>query len=221
MLLTLFTTITTNINLEEGPLSTSTIIKAGTDSGHNILNSVTNLFQNLNWQAPSWDFFIILFFVFFALIYGMSLGRQRIIVILISIYMSLAVANYSPVVENFLQDRGMGDFLFFQVTIFLGVFLSLFFLLSRSALLRVFGGGNHDGAWWQVMLFSFLQIGLLISATFYFLPPQVTINLSPTIQRIFLNENARFLWIVSPILAMILIRSPRRRRILHPLDDDY
>jgi hypothetical protein len=219
MFISLFTTITTNINLEEGVVS-STLNKA-TEEGHGIFNGLANLIQNFNWQVPSWDLFIILFFIFSALIYGMSLGRQRIIVILVSIYMSLAVVDYAPLVENFLKDRGMGDFFLFEVTTFLGAFLILFFLLSRSALLKVFGGGNHDGVWWQVMLFSFLQIGLLISVVLSFLPVSITSNLSPTIQQIFIDETSRFLWIISPILAMIVIRSPKRRRSLRPIDEDY
>lgn len=219
MFLNLFTTITTNINLEE-EVVTSTLNKA-VEGGQGVFNGLANLIQGFNWQVPSWDLFIILFFVFSALIYGMSLGRQRIIVILISIYMSLAVVDYAPIVENFLKDRGMGDFILFEVTSFLGAFLILFFLLSRSALLKVFGGGNHDGVWWQVMLFSFLQIGLLISVVLTFLPASITSNLSPTIQQIFIDDNSKFLWIISPILAMILIRSPRRRRTMRHIDDDY
>ena len=42
---------------------------------------------NINWAAPSWDLFIILFFIVAAFLYGLSLGRNRVIVILVSIYM--------------------------------------------------------------------------------------------------------------------------------------
>jgi len=217
MLVNLLTTITTNLNLTEAAIPT-VISQTTSTQASGALNNLLSIF---NWQAPSWDLFIILFFVLSALIYGMSLGRQRIIVILVSIYMSLAVADYAPIVENFLKDRGMGDFFLFKVTTFLGAFLILFFLLSRSALLKVFGGGNHDGAWWQVMLFSILQIGLLISITLSYLPPSVTSHLSPLTQQIFIDDTFKFLWIIAPIVAMIIIRSPRRRRSLGPIDEDY
>lgn len=217
MLINMLTTLTTNLNLTE---TATTAISASPDAGQ-VSGGIMGLINSINWQAPSWDLFIILFFVLSALIYGMSLGRQRIIVILISIYMSLAVADYAPIVENLLQDRGMGDFFLFKVTTFLGAFLILFFLLSRSALLKVFGGGNHDGAWWQVMLFSIMQIGLLISVTLSLLPPAITSHLSPTTQKIFIDETSKFLWIIAPIVAMIIIRSPKRRRNLSPIDEEY
>jgi hypothetical protein len=214
-------TIITNIDLSQPMVSTAneTVNAAANSSG--FMGSVNSLFASLNWQTPSWDLFIILFFVLSALIYGMSLGRQRIIVILISIYMSLAVANYAPVLENFLKDRGVGDFFLFKVTTFLGAFLFLFFFLSRSALLKTFGGGNHDGSWWQVMIFSILQIGLLISVTLSYLPANVTASLSDLTKQIFINDTAKFLWIIAPILAMIIIRAPKRRRNLGPIDEDY
>lgn len=217
MIINFLTTLTTNLNLVEE--ATTTVGKETTSGG--IAMGLSNIFSGLNWQVPSWDLFIILFFILSALIYGMSLGRQRIIVILIAIYMSLAVVDYAPIVENFLKDRGMGDFFLFKVTTFLGAFLILFFLLSRSALLKVFGGGNHQGSWWQVMLFSILQIGLLISVTLSFLPTTITDHLSPFTHEIFINDTAKFLWIIAPILAMIIIRSPKRRRSLGPIDDDY
>jgi len=214
--LNIFTVLTTNLNLT--PEQTATVTQTSTSQfGGNFLDLV----NNFNWQAPSWDLFIILFFVISALIYGMSLGRQRIIVILIAIYMSLAVVDYAPVVENFLLARGMGDFILFRLITFVGAFLVLFFLLSRSALLKVFGGGNHDGSWWQTMLFSVLQIGLLISVVLSYLPSSVTSGLSLLTQQIFINETAKFVWIISPILAMIVIRTPKRRRTLGPIDDDY
>lgn len=215
-MLNIFTVLTTNLNLT--PEQTATVTQTSTSQfGGNFLDLV----NNFNWQAPSWDLFIILFFVISALIYGMSLGRQRIIVILIAIYMSLAVVDYAPVVENFLLARGMGDFILFRLITFVGAFLVLFFLLSRSALLKVFGGGNHDGSWWQTMLFSVLQIGLLISVVLSYLPSSVTSGLSLLTQQIFINETAKFVWIISPILAMIVIRTPKRRRTLGPIDDDY
>jgi hypothetical protein len=101
------------------------------------------------------------------------------------------------------------------------VFIALFFLMSRSALLSTVASSDTHGSWWQVMLFSLLHVGLLISITLSFLPPSASQGLAPLTQKIFVQETSRFLWIIAPIAAMIFIKGgaaeKRRRR---ERDDD-
>lgn len=165
-----------------------------------------NFVANINWAQPSWDLFIILFFIVAALLYGLSLGRDRVIVILISVYMALAVVNSAPGIGTFTADVGLNQFFVFRVSTFVVVFIVLFFLMSRSALLATIASADNHGSWWQVLLFSFLHVGLLISITLSFLPPSASEHLAPMTQRIFVHETSRFLWIVVPIAAMMLIR---------------
>lgn len=159
-----------------------------------------------DWSNPTWDLFIILFFVVAALLYGLSLGRDRIVVILVSIYMALAVVNAAPYIKDLETTISFNQAFAFKVSTFLGLFVILFFLLSRSALLRVFGEGSR-GAWWQVILFSFLHVGLLISIVLSFVPPEVNDHLAPLTRQIFTTEAARFAWILLPILAMAVVRN--------------
>lgn len=161
---------------------------------------------NINWAQPSWDLFIILFFIVAALLYGLSLGRDRVITILISVYMALAVVNFAPYIGSFTADVGVSQFFVVRVSTFVVVFVALFFLMSRSALLATVAKSDSTGAWWQVLLFSFLHVGLLVSITLSFLPDTATANLAPITQRLFAQDNARFFWIVAPIISMILIR---------------
>ncbi len=153
---------------------------------------------------PSWDLFIIVFFVIAALLYGLSLGRDRIIVILVSIYMSLAVVHVIP---DFVLNIGFNDEFAFQITTFIAVFVVLFFLISRSALLRTIGAGSSEGKWYQTIIFSVLHVGLLISITMSFLPGTIMEKFAPLTQQVFTNEWAAFGWIIAPIVAMILFGS--------------
>ena len=68
------------------------------------------------------------------------------------------------------------------------------------------GRNDSDGSWWQVLLFSFLQIGLLIAVVLSFLPDSVSQHLAPLTQRIFVDPYSVFGWVAAPILAMILVR---------------
>src|SRR3989339_593359 len=160
-----------------------------------------NVINHVNWFQPTWDLFIVLFFVVASLIYGMSLGRDRIIVILMSIYISLAIVNYVPFVKAFNANISVNDAFAIRVSIFLGVFILLFFFLSHSALVKTIGRGAQ-GSLFQVMIFSFLHVGLLISVTLSFFPIDLSTFLSPITRELFVSDIAKAAWVITPVVAM-------------------
>lgn len=172
----------------------------------NTPSNVQNLVANVNWAQPSWDLFIVLFFIIAGFLYGLSLGRDRVIVILVSIYMALAVVNTAPFIGTLQANVGVSGIFVLRISAFLIVFIALFLLLARSALLQTIANSDTKGSWWQVMLFSFLHVGLLISIVLSFLPADAANQLAPLTRRMFASETARFLWIIGPILAMVLIK---------------
>ncbi|MBD3250914.1 hypothetical protein GF380_00325, partial [Candidatus Uhrbacteria bacterium] len=93
--------------------------------------------QQINWAVPTWDLFIALFFIVGALLYGLSMGRDRVIIVLISSYMALAVVGNAPLLQNIqAYEIGFGDENFvIKIGLFIAAFLLLFFLVSRSALI--------------------------------------------------------------------------------------
>jgi hypothetical protein len=181
----------------------------------------TSLFGQVDWSNPSWDLFIILFFVVAAFLYGLSLGRDRIIVILVSIYMGLAVVTNAP----FLRDASfqsninntISQLFVVKISMFIIVFVLLFFLLSRSALMKTIASADQAGSWWHVFLFSFLHVGLIISIVLSFLPPEAASNLAPLTRKIFTSDIGRFCWIVGPILAMILVRGNKDKKFKYDI----
>lgn len=168
-------------------------------------DTVMNAVNNVNWLEPTWDLFIILFFVVASLIYGVSLGRDRIIVILVSIYMALAIVNHIPFLTG-VNSAGvsLNDTFALRVSVFLGVFILLFFFLSHSALMKTFGHSTSQGKFWQVMIYSFLHVGLLISVTLSFFPTDLANVLSPFTQAVFISDIARAIWVTIPVVAMAI-----------------
>lgn len=169
-------------------------------------------FSQLNWSTPSWDLFIVLFFLIASFIYGLSLGRDRIIVILVSIYMALAVVDYAPFVENWIKGTSVESFFLFKVVSFIVVFLILFFVLAQSALLNTIAGRQPARNFFQTMIFSVLHVGLIISITLSFLPSSFSEQLSPFTHKMFATDTARFVWIILPIIVMAMVRKPKRHR---------
>lgn len=166
----------------------------------------------VNFSAPTWDVFIMLFFVIASLLYGFALGRDRVAMLLVAIYMALAVVGNAPYLDELRARIVAGNLFAFQITTFLGLFLILFFFLSRSALHRTFGAG-YQGNWWQTLLFSFLHVGLLLSIVLSFLPPTALSRLLPLTRELFVSDLARFLWITLPILAMLLVKPEKSERV--------
>jgi hypothetical protein len=168
-------------------------------------------FQTLSWSAPTWDLFILLFFLIGALLYGLSLGRDRVIIILVSVYMALAVVSNTPVLSKInLLTLNLNDNSVLKITVFLGLFVVLFFLLSRSALLRTIGSSTAPGSWWQTILFSILQVGLLISITLSFLPKDITQGLSDGTKQVFMSDYGRSAWMTMPIFLMVIAPKPKK-----------
>lgn len=161
--------------------------------------------MRIDWSAPTWDLFIVIFFLVTVFLYGMSLGRDRIIVILVSIYMALAVVSKAPMLGESSAGVNFGQFFALKVTTFLGLFVLLFFMMSRSALQKTFGN-LAAGKWWQIMLFSTFHVGLLVSITLSFLPAEAVAGLAPITRQIFASQAGQFFWILAPIVGMAVVK---------------
>lgn len=172
-----------------------------------IVQEILKYFQHLNFQDPNWDALLVIFFAVSTLFYGISLGKDRLLIILMSIYMSLAVVNSIPPKVFSMELQKVFAF---QVTAFLAIFLVLFFVLSQFALLRALGGHAAQGSLWQSALLSILHTGLLTSVAFTFLPAEILHNFSPQIQTTFTHEWARFGWTAAPIAAMLLMKGGQK-----------
>lgn len=174
------------------------------------ISAVVDHLTKVNLSAPTWDLFILLFFVVGALVYGLSMGRERVVMLIVAVYMALAVVNSAPYIKSFSTSVSLGSAFAFQITTFVGVFLLLFFFVSKSALSRSFSLGD-SGKWWQVITFSFLHVGLLTSVVLSYLPSQALDRLTWVTRQIFVSDMGKFSWIILPILAMIVIRPEKRR----------
>ena len=164
-----------------------------------------DILNNINWSQPTWDLFIVLMFFIGAFLYGLSLGRDRILVILTSIYMALAIVNSAPYLNNsFNIGLVVNGQSVFRVTLFIGTFLLLFFLLGRTAVANTFAA-DSSGRWWHSIVFSFFHVGLLLSIILQYLPKDFLSNISAPMQYYLISEPARFFWLVAPIFAMVLL----------------
>ncbi len=172
-------------------------------------SGLVEVLKGLNLAHPTWDIFVLLFFICATLLYGVTLGRDRIILTLIAIYIALAVVNTAPYLTAY---RSAGSEFALRMLLFVGAFIILFFALARSAFLRNIGS-PVAGKWWQVVLWSFLHVGLLTSVMLSFLPGSALHYFAPLTQSVFTGNFGRFFWLVTPIIVMVFIREDKRPRL--------
>ncbi|RJR31673.1 hypothetical protein C4569_01820 [Candidatus Parcubacteria bacterium] len=162
--------------------------------------AIADSFSNWDWSIPTWDLIILVIFFLTVFFYSFALGRDRILGILISTYIALAVSYSMPFTDELQKAIDQTGFLAFKISAFVIVFFLMFFLLFRSRLIQsvsVFSGNSL-----QIIFFSFLLVGLLTSIILSFLPQQALDNLTFFTNYIFLSDIARFLWIILPVMAL-------------------
>ena len=171
--------------------------------------NVSSYLGQINWVNPSWDLFLIVFIIVVAIIYGLSLGRDRLVLIFVCLYMSLAITNVAPFFKN-LPPLTTDQLFILKSGSFLAILLILFFLLSRSSLFRTISETQkHSGL--AVIVFSILHVGLLVSVILSFMPAGYGPYLGSLTRDLFLSDTAQFLWIIIPIIIMAITarhRSP-------------
>lgn len=182
-----------------------------------VVAETSSVVQHIDWTRPTWDLFIILFFVVAAFLYGLSLGRDRIIVILVSIYMSLAIVEHAPFLNSEWLHNAINNFVnqffVFQISAFVILFIVFFLIITRSALMKTIASSDTTGPWWQVFLYSILHVGLIVSIVLSYLPVE-TVNevLAPLTRQIFTTEVALSSWMLGPVIAMVIFKGTASKK---------
>lgn len=169
------------------------------------INEVSQSAQSFNWHNPSWDLFILLFWAVVSLIYAFAAGRGRVINMLFSLYIAKLLVTQAPWLTNAVSQKLPSQFASLQMLVsFVILFIVLFILLGRYAF-RTSADGRHFGAVPFTLVFSVLQVGLLINTIVSYLPANTLANFSPLIRLVFVNSPAGFVWLVLPLGFLIIL----------------
>lgn len=175
----------------------------------------TEFAQRLSWSNPTWDLFIIVFLLIGTLIYGFSMGRDRIIMIMVAVYMALVAATNLPYVPNFGASFALSNGFIIKISTFLGLFLVLFFMLTRSALNHAIAGNGSIGRWWHILILAFFQVGMLVSVVLSFLPPEWIGQLAALTRTVFVSPWGKFAWSLLPIFGLLIVGVSNEKRRLN------
>jgi len=162
--------------------------------------------STFSWPG-SWDWLIILIFLVIAFIYGLSMGRNRLVIVIFGTYLSFILVNYFPWSSLSFASPKTEPSSTVQIFAFLAIILAFYFLIPHSALgssLKLRGRGK--ASWWQALFLSFLQMGLIVAIVVGFLPQTIVNGLSQLAKIIFVGSLSKFLWLLLPVVAIMLIR---------------
>lgn len=163
------------------------------------------MLKTFNWHSPSWDLFILLFWVVASLIYAFSAGRGKILTILVGVYMSQLLVKEMPFLSQVVSDRlNVATGTLQQLAAFAIIFIVLFVFLGRYAF-KSSVDGKHFSAIGFALVFAFLQVGLLINIVIHYLPDYVQNTFSPLISFIFLHQYSNFVWLILPVAFLIVL----------------
>lgn len=169
------------------------------------VSETTELVKNFNWQSPSWDLFVFLFWLVASVFYAFAAGRGRIINILISVYMAKLLTIEAPFLTEAIKARLPESVFALQQLIVFGIlFILLFTFLGRYAF-KTSADSRKMASMVFGLIFSVLQVGLLINTVLTLMPQAVQNSFSPLIQLVFIKSPAAFVWLIAPLAYLIVL----------------
>jgi len=148
------------------------------------------------------DVTLLLALVLVSFVFGMFVGRSRLVTVLINIYVSFAILTVIP--RTYLTDYNSAILVFFVLLVLLTIFGKKIFEISIS--------GSGSDFLWRVFGVSFLEVILMTSIMISLMPKKAAlVYVSKTAYDYLAGPNFQFLWMVAPILGILFIHKKLNR----------
>jgi len=155
---------------------------------------------NLFLSNPTWDILLLLFFFAAVFIYGVVVGRNRIIVLLLASYPATLINEYVPYPKNFLNNLNIAQIIFLKSFIFFILIVFIFWIFKKSG----FSRKELNKKTGQVLFLSFINVGLWANIIFGYVSVlnSQAIKLAPLTKLLFGSDWAHLIWFILPILVL-------------------
>jgi len=159
--------------------------------------NLASIFSNFGIpQQLSQDIMLAFFIALISFVFGMFIGRYRLISILVNIYVSYSIVNVIP--ERFLTEY------YYKVFIFWAIIVAL--TLASRRLFEIYITGSGSGFLWRIFVMSFLETVFLISVSLSLLPKKIALGyVSADAYNYLATEWARLAWMLIPLAFMFFI----------------
>ncbi len=148
------------------------------------------------------DVTLLLALLLVSFIFGMFVGRTRLITVVINTYVAFAILAVIP--KTYLTDYNTALLTFFALLVVLTIFGKKIFEISIS--------GSGPDFLWRVFGVSFLEVLLLVSIAISLMPKKVAlVYVSKTAYDYLAAPNFQLLWMVLPLIGVLLIHKKLNR----------
>lgn len=149
---------------------------------------------------PTWDILLLLFFFFAVFVYGLMIGRNRMIILLAASYPAALISEYLPYPRRFLESLNTSQALFLNSFGFFVLVFFVFWIFSKAG----FSRKEINKKTGQVIFLSFLNVGFWANIIFgYALKLNgEAVKLAPLTKLLFGSVISHFVWLILPVFAL-------------------
>ena len=151
---------------------------------------------------------VILFGIFVIFLVGFGLGRSRMMLSLVSLYIASFLETHFTYFNNISSALKNIPQYVMHVAILLILYGITFFLLNRSFIKQRLA--LKEASIFVATLMAVLQIGFLASIVISYLPAAVVAPLPKWVLQFFGTKNAQFLWALTPIVLLIFMKQEKK-----------
>jgi len=153
-------------------------------------------------QSLAQDFTLLLVVTLLSFVFGMFIGRYKLITILINIYVAFALISVVP--GKLFDDYTL------KITAFFVVVLALTIVSKR--LFEIYISGSGSGFLWRVFVMSFFEVLMLLSISLSIIPKKVALGyVSASSYDYIASDMALLVWMVAPLVFMFMIHKRLNR----------
>ena len=178
------------------------------------MEKIIQLASIFNLASFSWDILMLLFLFTASFLYGMTMGKNRMTLVILSTYMSFAIFSSFPFSYfSYFENLSSGNNLFFlKLGVFLLFFALTFVILNRSFFGHLFRVSKalYNISFFKILLLSFAQVGLFMSIFFSIMLSEKMSEFTGLTSLIFANEIAQVVWFLIPLVFLGLFKNRKQ-----------
>ncbi len=138
-------------------------------------------------------------------LYGLSLGKTRAVISLLSIYVAFVVIQLFPYLDRAGQmvNKPFEEH-WLKIGVFLTAYIVIFLIFNFSFIRKRLSSAEFS--LFGILLISLLQLGFLASIIFSLLPKDLALKWSFGFYNYFGTQQALFAWAIAPLPVLLFLK---------------